>query len=102
MSPQRNDEGSSWEEDFDPNNPYTQFRLLAMRVTNLGKEKETLEVDLKEEREARVKLEERVAKMERSFSMGAGVLLVLPVVGSCVGLIFAYGKTIFAPWIRTP
>jgi hypothetical protein len=40
-------------DDFNPNNPYTALALVSMRVANLGKEKETLEKELKEEKEER-------------------------------------------------
>lgn len=91
--------------DFNPNNPFTQLALLAQRVENLGKEKEDLERALEEERRERAeherKIETRLAKIENSFQRGAGILMVLPVIGTIVGLIIAYGKTIFAPWTDT-
>lgn len=92
---------SGWSE-FNPNNPYTQLALLAQRVDNLGKEKEDLERLLEHERNERVKheaeMEVRMAKIENSFQKGAGILMVLPVLGTIFGLLIAYGKTIFAPW----
>lgn len=66
--------------------PDARIKLLAYRVSTLTREKEALEV--------------RVAKMEKSFNMGAGILLVLPVLGSAIGLILAFGKFIFAPWLK--
>jgi Trk-type K+ transport system membrane component len=82
-------------EPFNPNNPYTQVLLLAQRVETLGREKEALE---RREDE----LEKRMSKMEASFNRGAGILMVLPIVGTVVGLLFAYGKAIFKPWAGTP
>jgi hypothetical protein len=66
--------------------PQAQIKFLAYRVSVLTREKEGLEV--------------RVAKMEKSFNMGAGILLVMPVLGSVIGLVLAFGKIIFAPWYR--
>ena len=86
------------ESSFDPNDPRVQILLLAARVDNIGREKEELEKELQEERIARNELAKRVAKMENSFQKGAGILMVLPIVGTLVGLLFAYGKIIFAPW----
>jgi hypothetical protein len=92
---------TGWSE-FNPNNPYTQLALLAQRVDNLGKEKEDLERALDEERNERFKhqaaIDERMSKIEGSFQKGAGILMVLPVLGTVFGLLVAYGKTIFAPW----
>jgi hypothetical protein len=93
-------------DEFNPNNPYTALALLAERVKNLGKEKEDLERDLDQERAEREDherdLEKRIAAMEKSFQRGAGALIVLPVVGTVIGLLFAYGKVIFAPWLNNP
>jgi uncharacterized protein YheU (UPF0270 family) len=92
---------SGWN-DFNPNNPFTQLALLAQRVDNLGKEKEEIERSLLIERTERAEheaaLERRLAKIENSFQRGAGILMVLPVIGTVVGLLIAYGKAIFAPW----
>lgn len=98
-------EAPGWN-DFNPNNPYTQLALLAQRVDNLGKEKEELENGLLQERRERAEheadLEKRLAKIENSFQRGAGVLMVLPIVGTVVGILFAYGKVIFRPWSGQP
>ena len=88
--------------DIDPNDRRVQIALLAMRLDNLGREKEKLERDLDEERSAREEheraIEARIAAMEKSFQRGAGIVMVLPIVGTIIGLLLAYGKTIFAPW----
>lgn len=87
-------------DEFNPNNPYTALALLSERVKNLGIEKEAIERDLEDEREERSDLEKRVAAMERSFQRGAGVLMVIPILGTALGLLVAYGKIIFAPWAK--
>lgn len=89
-------------DEFNPNNPYTAIALLGERVNNLGKEKETLERDLEEERKERSDLEKRVATMEKSFQRGAGVLMVIPMIGTVITILLIYGKTIFAPWTGKP
>jgi transposase len=81
--------------EFDENDPAFLIRILSLRVDALTKEKEELEA---KERE----LEKRMAKMENSFQRGAGILMVLPIVGTLVGLLFAYGRVIFKPWTGTP
>lgn len=86
--------------EFNPNNPYTQLALLAQRVDNLGKEKEAIEQDLRDERAVAVALEKRVAAMEKSFQRGAGVLMVIPIIGTLIGILIAYGGKIFAPWAK--
>jgi phosphoribosylaminoimidazole (AIR) synthetase len=68
----------------DTSDPEVRQKMLAYRVAVLTREKEQLEV--------------RVAKMERTFTMGAGVLMVLPILGTAFGLILAYGQKIFKPW----
>jgi hypothetical protein len=68
----------------DSSDPRVQIKMLAYRVAVLTREKESLET--------------RVSKMERSFNMGAGVLLVIPIVGSILGFFIAVGKGFFAPW----
>jgi hypothetical protein len=92
--------GSKEFDEFNPNNPYTALALLGERVNNLGKEKEALERDLEQERKERSDLEERVAAMERSFQRGAGVLMVIPILGTIITLFVVYGKMIFAPWAK--
>lgn len=89
--------------DFDPNNPYTAIALLSERVKNLGIEKEAIERDLENERierkAAETKLGDRIASLEASYGKGAGILIGLGMVGTLAGILFAWGKTIFAPWI---
>lgn len=64
----------------------SRIKFLAYRVAVLTREKE--------------EIEQRVSKIEKSFNMGAGILLVLPVLGSVVGMVFAFGKSIFKPWMN--
>lgn len=89
-------------ERFNPNDPAVQILLLAQRVENLGREKEELERDLERERAERENhekdMDKRIAKMERSFQRGAGIIMILPVLGTAMGILIAYGKVIFAPW----
>jgi hypothetical protein len=85
--------------EFDEDDPRYQVRILAMRLDTLGKEKEHIEVELREERAERKKLDERVSAMEKSFQRGFGMLVIIPVLGTVAGLISAYGKVIFAPWL---
>lgn len=87
--------------EFDENDPSFQVKILALRVDVLTTEKEEIEQELRDERKERKLLEDRVASMERSFQRGAGALIVLPIVGTVVGVLFAYGKIIFAPWLVT-
>jgi hypothetical protein len=65
--------------------PESRIKFLAYRLAVITREKEELEV--------------RVSKIEKSFNMGAGILLILPVLGSIVGMMFAFGKTILKPWM---
>jgi hypothetical protein len=37
--------------------------------------------------------------MEKSFQRGFGMLVIIPIIGTIVGILFAYGKVIFAPWL---
>jgi hypothetical protein len=87
-------------DDFNPNNPFTALALVSERVANLGREKEALEKALEKEQETRAQLELRVAKMEAAFQRGAGMLMLLPILGTAIGIILTYGKTIFAPWTK--
>lgn len=82
------------------NNPLFQVKLLAGRVDVLTKEKEDIEQDLRDERKKRGDLETRVATMEKSFQRGAGALIVLPIIGTFIGIVLAYGKVIFKPWLN--
>lgn len=85
--------------EFDENDPRFQNKILGIRVDALTKEKEQIERELEEERGERLALAKRVATMERTFQRGAGAMIVIPILGSIVGLLFAYGKVIFAPWL---
>ena len=82
-------------DEFNPNNPYTAIALLGERIKGIVEREKAIE---KREDD----LEARIAKMEASFNRGAGILMVLPVVGTVVGLLLAYGKAIFRPWTGTP
>lgn len=84
--------------ELDNDDPLLQVKVLAVRVSNLTREKERIEQNLKEEVTERRRLEDRVAGMERSFQRGAGALVVLPVLGTLIGIVMAYGKVILAPW----
>jgi hypothetical protein len=66
--------------------PDSKIKFLALRVAVLTREKEELEV--------------RISKIEKSFNMGAGILLILPILGSIIGMMFAFGKTLFKPWMN--
>lgn len=63
----------------------SRVKFLAYRLAVVTREKEELEV--------------RVSKIEKSFNMGAGILLILPILGSIVGMMFAFGKSILKPWM---
>lgn len=64
-----------------------------MRVDTLTKEKELLEASERA-------LEQRVAIIESSLGKGAGILIGLATVGTVGGVLMAWGKTIFAPWMK--
>lgn len=87
--------------EYDETDPRFQVKILGFRVDALTKEKEAIEKELLEERTERRLLDDRVAKMERTFQRGAGAMIVIPIVGAMVGFLFAYGKVIFKPWIGT-
>lgn len=78
-------------ERFDPNHPSVQILLLSQRVEALCREKEALEVKTRDQ-------EVRLKKIERSFNMGAGILIVVPILGTAFGMILAFGHKIFRPW----
>jgi hypothetical protein len=63
----------------------SRVKVLAYRLAVVTREKEELEL--------------RVSKIEKSFNMGAGILLILPILGSIIGMMFAFGKTILKPWM---
>lgn len=83
---------------FDEDDPRYQVRILGLRIDALTKEKEELEKELKDEKEERRSLDKRVASMERTFQRGAGIAIALPILGTVVGFLLAYGKLIFSPW----
>jgi hypothetical protein len=87
---------------FDPSDQRAQILILAERVSNLGKEKEGLERALEREQKTREGVEkdfrERLEKMEKSFQRGAGIMMVVPIIGSAIGLLLAYSKMILKPW----
>lgn len=85
--------------EFDEDDPRYQVRILGMRIDALTKEKEDIERELREEKIERKKLDDRVAAMEITFQRGAGMMIILPIIGAVIGIIFAYGKIIFAPWM---
>lgn len=87
--------------EFDEDDPRYQVRILGLRIDTLTGEKEDIERELREEREERKKLDERVASMERTFQRGAGIAIALPILGTILGFLMAYGKTIFAPWMKS-
>lgn len=94
------------DKEFNEHDPKSQILILGERVTNLGKEKEKIERDHEKDM---AKLEEthekdiaaltlRVVALEKSYQRGAGALLVLPFLGTAIGLVLAYGKTLLRPW----
>lgn len=74
--------------EFDERSPAFQVHILALRVDVLTREKEDIEA-------VAVRLEQRVANMEKSFQRGAGAAIMLPIIGTALGFIFMYGKIIF-------
>jgi hypothetical protein len=64
----------------DTSDPNVRLRMLAYRVSVLTKEKEAIE--------------KRLAKMERVYNMGAGVLWAIPFLAGVVGFITAWLKGI--------
>lgn len=88
--------------EFDEGDLRYQIKILGFRVESLTKEKEELERALEKELHVRElhekEFEKRIAAMEVSFQRGAGIMMILPILGTIIGLLFAYGKTIFKPW----
>lgn len=80
-----------WRQALHPEDPEVQVYVLATRVEALTKEKEKLE-------KLTTELATRVAKMEKTFNMGAGVLLMIPFIGAAIGIAVNWGKHIFKPW----
>ncbi len=80
-----------WRAALNPESPEVQVFVLATRVEALTKEKEKLERE-------HAALNIRVSKMEKAFDRGAGILLVMPVIGATIGLLLSYWKVISKPW----
>lgn len=78
---------------FNEDDPAFQVRILALRIDALTKEKEQIESRLNKD-------EERLETIERSLGKGAGIMIGLATVGTVGGVLMAWGKTIFAPWIK--
>ena len=68
----------------DTSNPEVRMRILAYRVSVLVREKEDIEL--------------RLAKMEKVYNMGAGILWTIPFVAGAFGFLVSYWKLIFSPW----
>lgn len=75
------------------NNALFQVRLLAQRVEALTREKEEIEENARN-------LKKDVVAMQKTFQRGAGMMIALPILGTLIGLALAYGKVIFAPWLK--
>ena len=86
--------------EWDEDDPRFQVRILGMRVDALTKEKEAIEEMLREERIERKAIDLRVASMEKTFQRGAGMMIIIPVLGAIFGTLVAYGKFIFGPWFK--
>lgn len=80
-----------WAQALHPEDPAVQVYVLATRVETLTKEKEALEKTC-------AALSERLARIEKSFDRGAGILLVLPILGGIMGWVISYWKVITRPW----
>lgn len=87
------DKEMQWRAALSPEDPEVKVFILADRIEKLTKEKEALEVCVKE-------LTERIDKMEKAFDRGSGVLLVLPVIGTILAFVAANWRTITKPWIN--
>lgn len=87
--------GVAVDNNFDERNPSYQVRILDMKVEALSKQKDELEKDVNEERIERRALDVRVAKMEKSFQRGAGMMVMLPIIGTIIGIVVAYAKFFF-------
>jgi hypothetical protein len=78
-------------DEFNPNNPYTAIALLGERIKGIVEREKAI---AKREDD----LEARIAKMEKSYQRGAGILIGLSALGGSAGLLAANWKTIFKPW----
>jgi hypothetical protein len=92
----------SWELPGGDRDKGPSIEVLAFRVDTLTKEKEDVERDLREERAERLKLEQRVARMEGYVQSGKGFMLSITVIGAALGFAATYWKSIFGPWIGKP
>lgn len=79
-------------EAFEPKTAEDQIFILATRVSVLTREKESLERRM-------LALENKVTIMRRALDRGTGVLMVLPILGALIGVLLAYGRAIFRPWV---
>ncbi len=86
--------------EFDEDDPRYQVRILSLRLDTLTKEKEDIEDELRDEKSERKKLDVRVAAMEKTFQRGAGMMILIPVIGAIFGVLISYGNIIFSPWIK--
>jgi len=76
---------------LDPNDPAVQLFTLAQRVDTLTREKE--------ENEEKIRLlDTRIAAMEKQFTKGSGMLLILPFIGGLLTFFILNAGKIFSPW----
>lgn len=80
--------------EFEELNALFQVKLLSQRVETLGREKEEIERDFRE-------ADKRLDNIERVLAIGWGVVLVVGILGTVFGFLFAYRTVIFGPWIRS-
>lgn len=80
--------------EFEELNALFQVKLLSQRVETLGREKEEIERDFRE-------ADKRLDNIERVLAIGWGVVLVVGILGTVFGFLFAYRAVIFSPWMRT-
>lgn len=75
-----------------------QVGILNERLKHMLENLDRAEKTVSAQAERITKQDERIAKMERTFNMGAGVLLVVPIVGAFVAWLIAGGTKFFTPW----
>lgn len=78
--------------------PRVLVRVLSGRVARLTIEKEQLERKLDANDELIKSLSKRVEKMETVHKMGAGIAIIIPIIGAAITLLLAKGTVIFKPW----